>query len=111
MHFIGGFFKWLAISVGVLVGIIILIVVVAIGTAGSDSDKSSAQVTKADYRQIHHGMTKADVLALVGKPESKTSTSVSGLTMDCWDYGVLSTNGTYQFCFSNGKLDSKLTIA
>lgn len=45
---------------------------------------------------------------LIGaKSESTQTTSVSGSTMDCIYYGVISTKGTYQFCFNNGALESK----
>ena len=53
-------------------------------------------------------MTVSQVEALIGaKPESTDNTSVSGLTDQCIYYGVLSSKGSYQFCFSNGALNEK----
>jgi hypothetical protein len=53
-------------------------------------------------------MTIAQVESLIGaKPESTQTTVISGTTNDCIYYGAISAKGTYQFFFTNTKLESK----
>ena len=70
------------------------------------SEKSSAQVTKKKVKQVKLGDTKREVRALLGKPENSDRMEVEGMKMDCWYYGVLAER-SWQFCFNNGKLESK----
>jgi outer membrane protein assembly factor BamE (lipoprotein component of BamABCDE complex) len=104
---LGKALKWTLLLGGLLVLVIVIVAVVSLGSASNDSEKSAKQVGPAKYRQAHQGMTKPELRALLGKPESTDETSVSGLNMECWYYGILAQSGSYQFCFSNGKLDSK----
>jgi outer membrane protein assembly factor BamE (lipoprotein component of BamABCDE complex) len=104
---LGKALKWTLLLGGLLILIIVIVTVVALGNASNDSEKSAKQVGPAKYRQAHQGMTKPQLRTLLGKPESTDETTVSGSTMECWYYGILAQSGSYQFCFSNGKLDSK----
>jgi hypothetical protein len=105
---IGKVMKWTIITFAFLIVVIVIIVIVAIGKAGSNSNSSASHVTAAKYATIHTGQTASQVEAVIGvAPESTDSNSVAGETLNCIYYGVLSTNGTYQFCFTNGKLTDK----
>lgn len=70
------------------------------------SENSSAQVTKAKVKKVELGDSKKSVRALLGKPENTDHTEVEGIKNDCWYYGVLAEK-SWQFCFTNGKLESK----
>jgi outer membrane protein assembly factor BamE (lipoprotein component of BamABCDE complex) len=103
---IGKTIKWLII---VLVGIVALVIVLAIiglGKASNDADSQSKKVT-AHLSQIKLGMTRTQVKAIVGKPDSTQRMVTSGLVDDTWYYGTLSAKGSYQFVFENGKLTAK----
>jgi hypothetical protein len=105
---VGKTIKWTFIAFGLLIIVIVIVAIVSIGNAGNSSNASSAHVTAAKYAATHNGMTIAAVETLIGaKPESTQTSSVAGSTMDCIYYGVISTKGTYQFCFTNGALNSK----
>ncbi len=105
---IGKTIKWIFIAFGLLIIVIVIVAIVSLGNASNNSNASAAHVTAAKYAAIHTGMKIAEVEALIGaKPESTQTTSVAGSTIDCIYYGVISTKGTYQFCFTNGALDSK----
>lgn len=104
---VGKTIKWLLIVGALLIVIIIIAAVVGLGSAANDSDKSSSQVSRAKYAQAKTGMAKPQLRSLLGKPERTDETQVNGLRMECWYYGVLSANGSYQFCFQNGKLSTK----
>lgn len=45
-----------------------------------------------------------------GEPESTSDMDVNGLSMECWYYGVLSSDGSYQFCFEGNRLSTKSKI-
>jgi hypothetical protein len=110
VHGTGKLIKW-TIFAGI--GLIVIVVVVAIfslGNAANKSEKSSKQVNPAQFNALKMGATPSHVRALFGTPESTSTTQVQGLKETCWEYGILAQSGTYQFCFDNGKLSSKLRM-
>lgn len=108
---IGGTIKWIAIGGVALIVILVVIMIVSLGQAADESDKSSAQVGPQKYAQIKVGQTKAQVRNIIGgKPESVDETDIGGLSMECWYYGVLSSDSTYQFCFEGNRLSTKSRI-
>ena len=70
--------------------------------------QSAAQLSRAEFVDVAKGMTRAKLRALVGEPESTSSNKVENLEVECWYYGVVGTSGTYQFCFVDGRLRSKV---
>jgi hypothetical protein len=75
------------------------------------SDKSSAQVDPNAFAIMPIGVSESYVRSSFGSPQSSDDTTVGGyggtLNSRCIYYGILSQNGSYQFCFDNGKLVSK----
>lgn len=108
---VGKTVKWAAI-IGVLVIVVIVIVaLVSLGGAADESERSSREVTPAEFTRIQTGATPEQVRAIIGaEPERTDETTIEGLTMNCWYYGILAQSGTYQFCFQNGRLSSKSRI-
>lgn len=104
---VGRTIKWALILGALVIVVIIIAAVIGLGSAASDSDKSSAQVSRAKFAAVKTGMAKPAVRTLLGKPERTDETQVNDLSMECWYYGILSADGSYQFCFDNGKLASK----
>lgn len=108
---IGKTLKWMLIVGALIVVLFIIIAIVALGSAADDSEQSSKEVTPAEYTAVKNGQTQAQVRAAIGaEPERTDETQVQDLTMECWYYGILAESGTYQFCFSNGKLSTKSRI-
>ena len=70
--------------------------------------QSAAQLSRAEFVEVAKGTTRAKLRALVGEPESTSSTEVENLKVECWYYGVVGMSGTYQFCFVDGRLRSKV---
>jgi hypothetical protein len=104
---IGKVIKWVLIVVGALL-LVVFILQRMVVTTGNHSNERSSHVTPAKFAAIHTGMTIAQVESLIGaKPESTQTTVISGTTNDCIYYGAISAKGTYQFCFTNTKLESK----
>jgi outer membrane protein assembly factor BamE (lipoprotein component of BamABCDE complex) len=104
---IGKTIKWILILGALLIVVIVVIAIFSLGKAGNDADKQSANVT-AHLSQIRLGMTETQVKAILGKPDSTQRSQTAGLgTMDEWYYGTLSAKGSYQFSFTNGKLEAK----
>jgi hypothetical protein len=103
----GKVIKWTLLACVALIVVAVVAAIFGLGSAANKSDKSSAKVTPAKYAKVHEGMRKAELRTLLGKEESADSQSISGTTMDCLYYGILSSKGSYQFCFENGKLFSK----
>jgi outer membrane protein assembly factor BamE (lipoprotein component of BamABCDE complex) len=99
--------KWALILGALVIVILVIVALVSLGNAGQKSEKSARQVSPAKYAAVKQGMRKSQVRAILGRPESTDQTQVSGLTEECWYYGVLAASATYQFCFSNGRLDVK----
>jgi hypothetical protein len=103
---IGQTIKWLMIGVFALVAVIIVVAIVGLGKAASDADTQSSSVS-AHITEIHLGMTRAEVRAIVGAPDSKQHMESGGSSEDLWYYGTLSSKGSYQFVFDNGRLTAK----
>jgi hypothetical protein len=109
-----------------LVGVAVLVVVLAatgstfvemrsrVGDlVGSDSDgrsQSGAQISTAEFERAHVGTSPEALRAFVGEPEGKSTNRIEGVRIECWYYGMGGTSGSYQLCFVNGKLRSKLVF-
>lgn len=110
----------------ILILVVLIVVAGLVGGAGSlrdrgedllnrGRDKAAAKVTKQgaaqlsrlEFVQARYGMSPSALRSLVGEPESETSTRVEGLDLECWYYGIVAASGSYQFCFSGGRLESK----
>jgi hypothetical protein len=70
--------------------------------------QSAAQISPGEFEQIGAGISPAGIRATVGEPASKSETTVEGLRLECWYYGVAGSTGAYQLCFKNGRLATKL---
>jgi len=83
-----------------------LIVVAAALPAGCGGLKHTPQ-----FARLRNGMTKAEVVALVGRPERVVQIpfprpgSLDEGFEDCWDYGLATLPKTplYELCFWGGK--------
>ena len=82
-----------------------------VGTDESATRQGAAQLSTAEFANIRPGITPARLRGLVGEPESGSSTSVEGLEIECWYYGIVAETGSFQFCFANGKLTSRFRYA
>ena len=69
--------------------------------------QSDSQVSASEFGQVRFGYATARLRELVGAPEAKHETTVEGLELECWYYGIVGGSGSYQFCFADGKLRSK----
>lgn len=103
---IGTTIKWLVIAVFALVAVIIVAAVVGLGKAASDADTQSTNVS-AHISEIQLGMTRPEVRAIVGKPDSTQHMESGGTVEDLWYFGTLSSKGSYQFVFEDGRLTAK----
>jgi outer membrane protein assembly factor BamE (lipoprotein component of BamABCDE complex) len=103
---VGKTIKWFVIACFSLIVILIAVAIVGLGVAANDSDKQATNVA-AHISEIHMGMTRPEVRAILGKPDSTQHLESGGLVSDMWYYGTLSTKGSYQFAFDNGVLTSK----
>lgn len=103
---IGKVVKWFLAIAALLVAIIIVVAIVGLGKAANNADKQSTNVA-AHVNQVQLGMTEAQVRSILGKPDSKQHMVSSGLVSDEWYYGTLSTKGSWQFAFDNGRLTAK----
>ena len=105
-----------------LILLVLLVIVVLAGGFGSLRERGeslldagrdgaqgqgAAQISRLEFVQARYGMTKERLRALVGEAEATTSAAVEGLALECWYYGIAGTTGSYQFCFSGGRLQSK----
>jgi hypothetical protein len=70
--------------------------------------QSGAQISSAEFAQIKAGLSPKALRDLAGEPAAEDSTELEGLRLECLSYGIVGASGIYQFCFSNGKLASKL---
>lgn len=108
---IGGTIKWIVLAGAALIVVLVTVMMVSLGSAVDESDDSSAAVGPAKYQQIELGMTQQQVRRIIGaEPQDQDETAVQGMTMSCWYYGILSAEGMYQFCFNNGRLETKSRI-
>jgi hypothetical protein len=78
------------------------------GPRDSGQAQSGSQISEAEFARAEVGTSPAALRAFVGEPEGKSSNRVEGLLVECWYYGIGGTSGSYQLCFANGKLRSKL---
>ena len=76
-------------------------------TDASKTSQGAAQLSTAEFAHIRPGITPRKLRGLVGEPESKSKTSVEGLEIECWYYGIVAETGSFQFCFANGKGTSR----
>jgi hypothetical protein len=77
-------------------------------TTRAGVSQSAAQISPGEFEQIEAGTSPAGIRATVGEPASKSETTVEGLRLECWYYGVAGSTGAYQLCFKNGRLATKL---
>ncbi|MDQ3669754.1 MAG: hypothetical protein M3377_05675 [Actinomycetota bacterium] len=70
--------------------------------------QSGSQISEAEFARAAIGTSPASLRASVGEPEGKSTNRLEGLAVECWYYGIGGTSGSYQLCFVNGKLRSKL---
>jgi hypothetical protein len=70
--------------------------------------QSGSQISEAEFARAEIGTSPTTFRAFVGEPEGKSTNRVEGLRIECWYYGLGGTSGSYQLCFVNGKLRSKL---
>ncbi len=75
---------------------------------GGGSAQSSSQISRAEFNEIGSGISTKELRALVGEPDSSHAATVEGIEVECWYYGVGGATATYQLCFANGFLTSKL---
>ena len=73
--------------------------------------QSGQQISSGEFGAAHGGMRADALQALVGSPEDRERSSVEGLALECWYYGVAGGTGAYQFCFVDGRLSSKRRYA
>ncbi len=79
---------------------------------GSDSrGQSGAQISIAEFLGVPRGLPKSRVRALLGEPEATWATTVEGVEIECWTYGIAGGTGAFQFCFANGRLSSRFRYA
>ena len=70
--------------------------------------QGASQISSAEFAQMPAGVTPDALRRLAGEPESKSTTRVEGVALECWYYGIVGSSGAYQLCFVDGKLSSKL---
>ena len=106
------------IALGIVLGFVLLIVGCGalVGTAANEVQAESNEnaITQAQYAGVTNGMSRSEVEAMLGEPTSDQDMNVSveelGIESNtqCIYYNekdeILS---MYQFCFENGKLNSK----
>jgi hypothetical protein len=76
-------------------------------TDRDERGQSASQLSPTEYVRLQQGVTRAAVRSLAGEPDTKRAARVEGLEIDCWYYGIVGTTGTFQLCFSNGKLATR----
>jgi hypothetical protein len=92
----------------VLGGLTAIVLVIGLYSCGSAFNKSEAsgKQAQANISSVHLGMTKSEVIAVMGKPESGQQFNTSYGNSSCIYYGTFSSND-WQLCFDNGRLTSK----
>jgi|SRR5215831_19712796 len=95
-------------------GVVAVIFLIGIGSCGkmiSDSENSGKKAA-LHISEVRLGMTKSEVISILGKPEDaqhfESSFAGDSSTEDCIYYGTFSDNN-WQLCFTDGILDSKNT--
>ena len=99
--------KWTLMLGGLLILVAVIAGIVALVQASNSSNKAAGRITPRVYREVTLGETPVAVRKLLGKPERTDTVTISGLTVNGWSYGMLSSGSTFRFCFSNGKLAFK----
>ena len=79
-----------------------------LGNPATGASQSAAQISPGEFELIEPGRSPTGLRASVGEPASKSETTVEGLRLECWYYGVAGSTGAYQLCFKNGRLATKL---
>ncbi len=74
---------------------------------GSSEGQGRSQISTAEFATVRPGITPRRLRELAGEPESRDATTVEGVKIECWYYGIVADTGSYQFCFANGKLTSR----
>ena len=69
--------------------------------------QSRAQITGAEFLALERGWSPGRVRGEVGEPEAEFRSSVEGLELECWTYGIVGATGAFQICFADGKLESR----
>jgi outer membrane protein assembly factor BamE (lipoprotein component of BamABCDE complex) len=85
-----------AILIALSVIFILSIVHVAVRVAGFSFP--TFPVPSEKYRQLHDGMTRAEVVGLIGEPHSKSKIAGPGKVTESWEYG-----GSLRYFFGNSK--------
>ena len=109
----------LKVALGILLAVVLLIVgcMALLGGAANEVDKGIKRdqnknaITNQQARQIKIGMTKADVVDQLGKPESTQEGENEGLGKDqClyWNLKGGEALDSWQFCFRGGGSSAKL---
>ncbi len=78
-----------------------------VGARAGAQEQSAAQISPAEFLQVKRGISRAELRALVGKPEDADSSKVEGVDLECWYYGVVGATGAFQFCFADDRLVSR----
>ena len=76
-----------------------------------EKGQSASQLSAAEFARIPRGLTTARLRGLAGAPEDSHRVRVEGLELECLYYGIAATSGSYQFCFSDGRLATKARFA
>jgi hypothetical protein len=83
------------------------------GGATSDPPGSSdrGEITASRFELVRPGMSRGQVVALLGPPASRARSLAEGLAWpepeeSCWDYGSTSDALAFQVCFVDGRLIS-----
>jgi hypothetical protein len=103
---VGGTIKWALIAGALVIVAVIIAAIVGLGKGVSEANKTAARIAPL-VGKVHLGASESRLRALLGKPDStQTASDALGKT-DYWYYGTLSTKGSYQFVFTNGRLTAK----
>jgi len=71
----------------------------------ANKDQSTSNNVGQYWSQIHEGMTKSEVVSLIGQPNDKTTSNVGGTEVDDWMYGTFAST-TYDITFEDGTVFS-----
>jgi hypothetical protein len=104
------------IALGIILALFLLMAgcaaLIGVGVSEAKKESNKTAITAAQYRHVHHGETRKALVARFGVPadDQDFSASYGGITSksSCIYYhrqGELVS--LYQFCFDNGKLNSK----
>jgi hypothetical protein len=110
--------RWLLVAAGAVVVVLVVTGTTFVemrervaGLGGSTRavpGQSGSQISEAEFERAELGMSPQALRAFVGEPEGRSANRIEGLQIECWYYGIGGTSGSYQLCFTNGKLRSKL---